>query len=113
MNLVRFHRFITYSSSKALKAVVLGNHVPVVLSAQLPKGFYAWWSSPVAENLNLTPLQRREIRSTVRDYHPHLLGLRAQIQQAELDLEKQFDQDPVDVHKANEAINRLAPRAAT
>jgi Spy/CpxP family protein refolding chaperone len=76
--------------------------------AQLPKGFYAWWGSPVVRDLNLSDQQRRQIRLTVRDYHPHLVELRAEVERAEGDLQYQFNQQPVDTRKANEAIDRLA-----
>jgi Spy/CpxP family protein refolding chaperone len=76
--------------------------------AQLPKGFYAWWGSPVVRDLNLNDEQRKQIRFTVRDYRPHLMELRAEVERAEGDLEYQFDQQPVDMRKANEAIDRLA-----
>jgi Spy/CpxP family protein refolding chaperone len=92
-------------------AVRLG--LPVLLfavsaSAQLPKGFYAWWSTPVARDLNLSGEQRQQIRATVRDYRPHLVELRAEVERAESELEYQFNQQPVDARKANEAIDRLA-----
>ena len=82
--------------------------VPNVGFAQLPKPFYAWWSSPVARDLNLTPEQQKEIRFTIRDYRAHLVDLRAQIERAEADLEYQFNQSSVNAQKANEAIDRLA-----
>jgi Spy/CpxP family protein refolding chaperone len=77
-------------------------------SAQLPKGFYAWWGSPVVRDLNLSLEQKQQIRSTVKDYRPHLVELRAEVERAEGDLEYQFNQQPVDSRKANEAIDRLA-----
>lgn len=76
--------------------------------AQMPKGFYAWWSKPVVtRQLNLTNAQRQQIRSTVMQYRPHLIDLRAEVNKAELELQAQFDQDPVDQNKANQAIERL------
>ena len=78
------------------------------LAAQLPKPFYAWWSSPVVKDLNLNPGQRVQIRTTIRDYRGRLLDLRGQIEASERDLEYQFNQQPVDTAKANEAIERLA-----
>jgi len=80
--------------------------------AQLPKGFYAWWSSPVAEGLNLSNDQRRDIRQTIKEYRPRLLEIRASLERAELDLETQFNQSPVDTKKAGEAIEKLAAARA-
>jgi len=85
--------------------------VAVVLSgssfAQMPKGFYAWWSSPMVKDLNLSPSQTQQIRYTVKQYRARLIDLRADVAKAEIDLEAQFSHDPVDQTKANAAIERL------
>ena len=76
--------------------------------AQMPKSLYAWWSKPViAKQLNLTNVQRQQIRSTVMQYRPHLIDVRAEVSKAEIDLQAEFDHDPVDQAKANQAIERL------
>jgi Spy/CpxP family protein refolding chaperone len=78
------------------------------LFAQMPKGIYAWWSRPqIARDLNLSPVQRQQIRATVQQYRPHLLNVRAAVNQAEQALADQFDRSPVDPGKTNEAIERL------
>jgi Spy/CpxP family protein refolding chaperone len=75
--------------------------------AQMPRGFYAWWSTPVVRDLNLTKDQRQQIRGTIQDYRPRLMQLRAELNSAEEDLAAQFNRDPVDPTKANQAIERL------
>jgi len=77
------------------------------LFAQMPRGFYAWWSSPVRKDLNLSRSQQEQIQSTVRGYSTRLVQLRAELDDAELDLEGQFNQDPLDPQKAERAIERL------
>jgi Spy/CpxP family protein refolding chaperone len=78
------------------------------LLAQMPKGIYAWWSRPeIARNLNLTPAQREQIRAAVQQFRPHLLNVRAAVTQAEQALAEQFNRNPVDPAKTNEAIERL------
>jgi Spy/CpxP family protein refolding chaperone len=78
------------------------------LSAQMPRGIYAWWSRPqIARDLNLSPAQRQQIRATVQQFRPHLLNVRAAVNQAELALADQFNRNPVDPGKTNEAIERL------
>src|SRR3984893_9168031 len=80
----------------------------ISLCAQMPKSLYAWWSKPViAKQLNLTNVQRQQIRSTVMQYRPHLIDVRAEVNKAEIDLQAEFDHDPVDQAKANQAIERL------
>jgi Spy/CpxP family protein refolding chaperone len=78
------------------------------LFAQMPRGIYAWWSRPeIARDLNLTPAQRQQIRATVQQYRPHLMNVRMTVNQAEQALAEQFDRNPVDAGKTNEAIERL------
>jgi Spy/CpxP family protein refolding chaperone len=75
---------------------------------QMPKGFYAWWSKPVVtKQLNLTNVQRQQIRSAVLQFRPHLMDIRGEVTKAEIDLQAEFDHDPVDQAKANQAIERL------
>jgi|SRR5665213_622845 len=78
------------------------------LYAQMPRGIYAWWSRPeIARDLNLSPAQREQIRSAVRQFRPHLLNVRVAVNQAEQALAEQFNRNPVDPGKTNEAIERL------
>jgi heavy-metal resistance protein len=78
------------------------------LCAQMPKGMYAWWGRPeIRRDLNLTPQQQRQIQFTVRQFRPRLIDIRAEVEKAEIDLQAQFDHDPVDPAKTNQAIDRL------
>ena len=76
--------------------------------AQMPKGVYNWWSRPqIAQSLNLSPAQRQQIRATVVQYRSHLMDVRGRVNQAEQELADQFNRDPVDSAKTNEATERL------
>jgi Spy/CpxP family protein refolding chaperone len=87
-----------------LLALLLGGSV----LAQMPRSLYAWWSKPViTRQLNLTNVQRQQIRAAVLQFRPHLIEIRAEVNQAENELEVQFDHDPFDQAKANQAIERL------
>jgi Spy/CpxP family protein refolding chaperone len=78
------------------------------LSAQMPRGIYAWWNKPeIARDLNLSPAQRQQIRATVQQFRPHLMNVRVTVNQAEEALAEQFNRNPVDSGKTNEAIERL------
>ncbi len=78
------------------------------LSAQMPKGIYAWWGRPeIIKDLNLTAAQRQQIRATVQQYRAHLLNVRSEVDHADQELAEQFDREPIDPNKANEAIERL------
>jgi Spy/CpxP family protein refolding chaperone len=80
--------------------------------AQMPRSLYPWWSKPVAQELNLSIEQKRQVRQTIKEYRPRLVELRASVDRAEADLETQFNQQPVDARKANDAIERLASARA-
>jgi Spy/CpxP family protein refolding chaperone len=91
-----------------LRSSILIIAASLCLLAQMPRGVYSWWARPqIARSLNLSPAQRRQIRATVLEYRPHLMEVRTQVNQAEQDLAAQFDHDPVDTAKANEATERL------
>ena len=77
-------------------------------TAQMPKGFYAWWGRPeIRKDLKLSNDQQRQIRVTVAQFRPRLIDIRAEVNKAEIDLATEFDHDPVDQAKANHAIERL------
>jgi Spy/CpxP family protein refolding chaperone len=90
-----------------LRTLALALLLSCSVFAQMPKGFYAWWAKPVVKNLNLSQSQKQQIHGTVQQFRAHLIDVRAEVAKAELDLEAQFNRDPVDQQKANEAIERL------
>ena len=91
-----------------MRGILLALVAAASLSAQMPKGIYAWWNRPeISRDLKLSPSQREQIRATVQQFRPHLLNVRAAVNQAEQALAQQFDRAPVDPGKANEAIERL------
>jgi Spy/CpxP family protein refolding chaperone len=87
------------------KSIFLAAALPVLLSAQMPHGF--WWEGKVAKDLNLTEAQQKQISSIGREYSSKLFQLREAQRTAEGDLAGVFDETPVDQHKWNDAINRL------
>lgn len=91
-----------------LRRIVLTLALSASALAQMPKSFYAWWSRPeIRRDLRLTNEQQREIQATVKQYRPRLIDIRAEVNKAEIDLQAQFDHDPVDTAKANQAIEQL------
>jgi Spy/CpxP family protein refolding chaperone len=78
------------------------------LLAQMPQSLYPWWGNKlVVKQLDLTPPQVRQIRAAVTEAQPHLLEVRAKVLRAEQNLEDQFNNDPVDQGKANQALEQL------
>jgi Spy/CpxP family protein refolding chaperone len=73
-----------------------------------PRGPRPWWDGEVARDLNLSDAQMKQIRSTQKEFRPRMMELRNNVNQAEMDVDAAFNEDPVDQAKANDAINRLA-----
>src|SRR5262249_9812593 len=61
----------------------------------------------ITRALNFSKVQMREIRRTVVQFRPRLIDIRAEGSKPEIDVKPQFDHDPVDQRKANQAIDRL------
>jgi Spy/CpxP family protein refolding chaperone len=79
-----------------------------VLAQPPPKGFFAWWDSPIASDLNLKEEQHQQIREVVRSYRNKLIDQRSAMDKAEGDLEDVFNDEKIDQRKANDAVERLA-----
>jgi Spy/CpxP family protein refolding chaperone len=74
----------------------------------MPQSLYPWWSNKIiVQQLDLTPPQVRQIRAAVTEAQPHLLEVRAKVLRAEQGLEDQFNSDPVDQNKTNQALEQL------
>jgi len=67
-----------------------------------------WWNSRLVQDLNLTETQRSDIRATVREYRDKIIDNRTTMQKADADVQDAFGENPVDQHKANDAIERLS-----
>src|SRR6266849_4131041 len=89
------------------KWLVLILTLPLTVGAQPFLGYFAWWDSPVARDMNLSDAQTRQIRATVKEYRDRLVDLRAVVQKAEGDLQDVFNEDQIDQKKANDSIERL------
>ena len=75
--------------------------------AQMPRGVFNWWDSPIAKDLNLTEDQNRQIRAIVKEYRIKLIDLRATTEKAEAEFEDVFNEESFDQRRANEALDRL------
>lgn len=74
--------------------------------AQAP-GMYPWWDGTIAKDLGLSEEQTRQIRATVGDSRSLMNQLRAAVETAEAELKDAMNEDPVDVRKANDAVERV------
>ncbi len=91
-----------------MRLFVLAIALSVISLAQMPQSLYPWWGNkPVVRQLDLTPPQIRQIRAAVSEAQPHLLEVRAKVLRAEQALEDQFNSDPVDQNKTNQALEQL------
>ncbi len=75
--------------------------------AQMPRGVFNWWDSPIARDLNLTDDQTRQIRSIVKEHRGKLIDLRASVEKAEAEFEDVFSEDAFDQRRANDYLERL------
>jgi Spy/CpxP family protein refolding chaperone len=78
------------------------------VAQRAPMGLYAWWDSPVAKDLNLSADQTARVRATVREFRNRLIDLRGAVRKAELDTADAFNDDPFDLKRATEAVDRLS-----
>ena len=74
--------------------------------AQAPENF-PWWDRPIAQNLNLSTEQQKQIQATVREYRDRLIEQRANVQKAEARLQDEMNEDQVNEVRANDAIEKL------
>ena len=78
------------------------------LFAQMPRNLYPWWSNKViVKQLNLSDTQVQGIRAAVSQYRARLMKARANVFEAEQNLEEQFNREPVDQDKTRQAIEQL------
>jgi Spy/CpxP family protein refolding chaperone len=90
------------------RLLVLAVALSALSLAQMPQSLYPWWSNKIiVQQLDLTPPQVRQIRAAVTEAQPHLLEVRAKVLRAEQGLEDQFNSDPVDQNKTNQALEQL------
>jgi len=88
-------------------AMILALMLAPGAQAQLPRGFYPWWESPITRDLNLNEEQTRQIRMIVREHRSRLIDLRGTVEKAEGEVEDIFNEENFDQARASEAIDRL------
>ena len=95
-----------------MRVLMLALLLPLLSFAQPPRGFFAWWDSPFARDLNLSDAQKDQIRNILRDYRKDLIDERANVEKAELDIEGVMDAENFDSKAANSALDRLVTARA-
>jgi Spy/CpxP family protein refolding chaperone len=78
-----------------------------VLSAQAPPGFFNWWDSPIANDLNLSEDQKKQIRSIVQEYRDRLIDQRAALQKAEAQFADLFAEESPNPVRVDQVIEQL------
>jgi Spy/CpxP family protein refolding chaperone len=86
---------------------VLACLLSLPLLAQPPRGFFPWWDTPIAKDLNLSEDQTKQIRGVVREYRSKLIDQRAAVEKAEGEFEDQFNDEIFDQRRAGDALERL------
>ncbi len=77
------------------------------LVAQAPPGYFNWWDSPIANDLNLSEDQKRQIRSIVQEYRDRLIDQRAALQKAELQFADLFAEQSPNPARVDTVIEQL------
>ena len=70
-------------------------------------GMHPWWDGPVAKDLGLSDDQTQQIRATVRESRNLMIQFRAAVETAEGELKDEMNNVPVDLGKANDAIEKV------
>lgn len=78
-----------------------------VLYAQAPPGFFNWWDSPIANDLNLTEDQKKQIRSIVQEYRDRLIDQRAALQKAEMQFADLFAEESPHPARVDAVVEQL------
>jgi len=89
-------------------ALCIAVAVTATLLGQAPQSFYPWWDGQIAQNLNLSPTQKDQVRGVVSAYRTRLAEARAAAMRAEDAVEAAFNEESVNEDKANAAIRELA-----
>ena len=66
-----------------------------------------WWDGPIAQDLNLSEEQKKQIREVVRESRERLIQSRGAVEAAEAALQDEMNEDKVDSRKAEAAIERV------
>ena len=66
-----------------------------------------WWDGPIAQDLNLSEEQKKQIREIVRESRERLIQSRGAVEAAEAALQDEMNEDKVDSRKAEAAIERV------
>jgi Spy/CpxP family protein refolding chaperone len=68
---------------------------------------HPWWEGPMAQNLNMSADQQKQIRAAVREFRDRLIEQRGTVQKAEGNLQDLMNEDQVNEARAREAIDKL------
>jgi len=78
------------------------------LFAQMPRNLYAWWDNKViVQQLNLSGAEVQGIHAAVTQYRARLMRARANVLDAEQNLEEEFNREPFDQDKTRQAVEQL------
>jgi Spy/CpxP family protein refolding chaperone len=89
---------------QCLIVVFLAGSTPLL--AQVP-GMWNWWDGPIAQDLDLSEEQKKQIRAIVRESRDRLIQSRGAVEAAEAELKDEMNEDKVDGRKAEAAIERV------
>ena len=77
-----------------------------------PNELFAWWDSPIVNDLKVTDDQKKQIKTIVRDYRNKLIDMRAAVEKADGDLNDILNEDKIDMKRATDAVDKMATAKA-
>jgi Spy/CpxP family protein refolding chaperone len=72
----------------------------------------AWWDQPIVQDLRLSEEQNKKIRATVAESRDRLIQLRSTADKAEAVLQQIMNEEKVDFHRGQEAIEQVVATRA-
>ncbi len=96
---------------RLLITAVLCAAVTLPLTAQNRANF-AWWNTPVVNDLNLSDAQRKQIRETVSSYRSRLIDARAAVQKAQGELQDLLGSEHIENAQVDAVADKLAKAQA-
>jgi Spy/CpxP family protein refolding chaperone len=87
--------------------ILIAMLLPAALLAQMPRGVFPWWESPIARELNLSDDQQRQIREVLKEFRTKMIDQRATLEKAEVEFEDIMNEEHVDTRRANDTQEKV------
>jgi Spy/CpxP family protein refolding chaperone len=87
--------------------LVLTFLLPAAMLAQMPRGVFPWWESPISRELSLSEDQQRQIRDVLKEFRTKMIDQRASLEKAEVEFEDIMNEDHFDARRAADSQEKV------